>query len=151
MTPMPTHRHDRKPLRLWPGITFAVLLGVLWYAVPAFMPDFFLYGLMGGLVCALAVLLWWAFFSRAPGFERWASFALMIVAVPATRSLIDKSIANGAMGMLFWISVIPTLSLALVAGVVASRRLAEGPRRAALAAAVLIGSGMWVLLRTDGI
>ena len=43
------------------------------------------------------------------------------------------------------------MSLALVAGAVGIRFLGTGPRRVALAAAILAACGFWALLRTDGI
>ena len=55
------------------------------------------------------------------------------------------------MGMMFVIYAIPVLSLALVAWAVASRRLSDGPRRAAMVAAILLACGVLTLVRTDGI
>ncbi|MDQ3213741.1 MAG: hypothetical protein M3Q85_13760, partial [Acidobacteriota bacterium] len=53
--PFPT----RKPLRLWPGVAAAVLLLVVRYVVPAFVPGSFGIGVIGGLVGTLAVAIWW--------------------------------------------------------------------------------------------
>ena len=75
----------------------------------------------------------------------------MILAVAVTPRILHKSIATGMMGMMFAIYAIPVLSLALVAWAVAGRRLAAGPRRAALVAAILGACGLFALLRTDGI
>jgi len=55
------------------------------------------------------------------------------------------------MGMMLPIFSIPFLSLALVASAVAARRLASGPRRAAIAAAILFACGGFTLVRTGGI
>src|SRR6185503_20574955 len=46
---------------------------------------------------------------------------------------------------------VPWLFFALVASAVASRRMADGPRRATMAAAILLACGVWTLVRTDGI
>jgi outer membrane protein assembly factor BamB len=54
------------------------------------------------------------------------------------------------MGMLFPFLAVPPLGLAFVAGVVAGRRLATGPRRAVMAAAILAACGAWTLVRTGG-
>lgn len=150
---------SRKPLRLWPGIAAAVLLVfvrvVLPFAAPGvllFDMDAGLIAVIGGMLCAVAILLWWVFFSRAPWSERLGAIGLMIVAVIATRPLIHVSIQNGMMGIMFYVYAVPsTLTLALVVWAVASRRLAQGPRWAMMVAAILIGCGVWTLARTDGI
>jgi outer membrane protein assembly factor BamB len=46
---------------------------------------------------------------------------------------------------------VPGLCLALVAGAAVSRRLPDGPRRATMAAAILLACGAWTLVRSDGI
>jgi outer membrane protein assembly factor BamB len=138
-------------LRLWPGVVAVILQWLVRFGVPIFVPEATPYGILGGLLGALVVLVWWAFFSRVPRFERWGAIVLMIVAMAATPRIIDKSIATGMMGLMFLVYAIPGLSLALVAWAVACRRLAEGPRRAALVAAILAACGVWALLRTDGV
>ena len=60
----------RKPLRLWPGVMAAVLLCLARFVIPAVKPDAVFFGGIGGMVCALAILVWWLFFSRAPWSER---------------------------------------------------------------------------------
>lgn len=141
----------REPLRLWPGVVAAVLLCVVRYVIPIVIPEAFLFGLIGGLVGVLAIVVWWLFFSRAPWPERVGAIVLIIVALFATSLVIDKSIATGGMGMLFPLYSIPVLSIALVAGAVVGYRLSDGLRRAAMVAAILIGSGVFTLLRTDGV
>ena len=140
----------RKPLRLWPGVVLAVLLGLTRYVVPLFAPDLLPYAMMGSLAGVLLIVLWWLFFSRAPWIDRLGGVALMILALFAASRLVHESIATGAMGMLFPILAVPPLGLAFVAGVVASRRLATGPRRAVTAAAILLACGVWTLVRTGG-
>lgn len=142
---------SRVQLRLWPGVVAVLLLWFLRFGVPAVVPEAMILGVIGELVGGLAVLVWWVFFSRAPWSERWGAVVLMVAASAATRRILDESIAGGMMGMMFVAYSIPVLSLALVAGAVASRRLADGPRRAMLAATILVASGGWAFLRTDGI
>lgn len=141
----------RQPLRLWPGVVAAVLLCVVRFVIPIFVPGAFAFAMIGGLVGALAVAVWWVFFSRAPWSERLGAVALMIVALVATSRIIHVSIATGMMGMMFPFYAILVVSPAFVVGVVASRRLADGPRRTAMAASILLACGVWTLLRTDGI
>ena len=141
----------QKPLRLWPGVVIAALLALSRFGVPIVVPEAKIYGVLGGLVGGLAVVVWWAFFSRAPRSERWGAVALMIVALAATPYILDESIATGMMGMMFFLYAIPVLRLIFVVWAVASRGLGDGPRRATMAATILLACGGWALLRTDGI
>jgi len=146
-TPEPT---PRKPLRLWPGVVIVILQGLGRFVVPLVDPDFMVFGVLGGVVGGLAVVLWWLFFSRAPWSERLGAVALMIVGLFATSRVVDKSIATGAMGMLFPVLASPVLSLAFVAWAVATRRLSDGRRRATMVATILLACGVWTLVRTGG-
>jgi len=141
----------RKPLRLWPGVAAAVLLCLVRYVLPAVVPRAFLVGVIGAVVCVLAIVVWWLFFSRAPWSERLGAVALAIVALVATKRVVDVSVATGMMGIMPFFYSIPVLSVALVAGAVASRRLAGGLRWASMAATMLLACGAMTLLRTDGI
>jgi len=141
----------RKSFRLWPGVVAVVLQWLVWFVIPFVAPDTMMFGMIGGLVCGLAVLVWWLFFSRAPWFERIGAIVLMIVAVFATKPLVHQSIANAGMGMMMYIFSIPLLSLSLVCWAVAARRLSSGPRRAWLVVAILLACGVFTLPRTGGI
>ncbi len=142
----------RKPLRLWPGVVAAALLVLIRFVLPLVSPDAMMYAVMGGLAGALIIVLWWLFFSRAPWFERLGALALMVVALFATqRFLLHESIAGGMMGMMFFLYAIPVLSLAFVVSAVATRSLADGARRASMAATILLACGAWALVRTGGI
>jgi outer membrane protein assembly factor BamB len=139
----------RKPLRLWPGVVAVVLLWLARFGLKAAIPGFrgFSLGMMWALGAALAVVLWWMFFSRAPWSERLGAIVLMIVALFGTWRLKHES-----MGPLWLIGyAVPGLCLALVAGAAASRRLPDGPRRATMAATILLACGVWTLVRTEGI
>src|SRR6476619_4879864 len=121
---------SQKSLRLWPGVVAGVLLLVVRFALPAVYPEAMPFAVMGALLFGLAIVVWWLFFSRAPWLERLGAIVLMIIAIVATRRLIHESIANGMMGMMFFMYAIPaTLTVAFVASVVASRRLSAGARR----------------------
>src|SRR5207245_6168531 len=92
----------RKPLRLWPGVAIAILLCLVRFVVPVFVPDATLVGVLAVPVGALAIVLWWVFFSRAPWSERLGAVGLMVAALFATSRIIDKSImrdvANSEIG-----------------------------------------------------
>ena len=147
-TDQPTRQ---KPLRLWPGVVVGVLVGLLRFVIPIFFADALLVGVISGLSGGLVIAVWWAFFSRAPRFERWSAIVLMVVALIATKPILHVSIATGGMGMLVYLYSIPVLSLAFVVWAVAGRRLSDGPRRATMVATILLACGVWTLLRTDGI
>jgi outer membrane protein assembly factor BamB len=140
-----------KPIRLWPGVIAAAVLLLVRLVVPLLLPDSAILGVIGAVVCALAIVVWWLFFSRAPWSERLGAIALMIVGLFATSRIVDQSISTGMMGMMLPIYATPALSVALVGAVVASRRLSSGGRRTAIAAAILLACGMFTLLRTGGI
>ena len=105
---------QQKPLRLWPGVVIVVLQWLARFGVPIVVPDAMAFGVFGGLFGGLAIVVWWAFLSRAPRSERWGAVILMIVALVATSRIIHESIETGMMGMMFVIYAIPVLSLAFV-------------------------------------
>jgi outer membrane protein assembly factor BamB len=142
---------NRKPLRLWPGVIAVTLQWLLWFVVPALAPDKMMFGMMGGLICALAVIVWWLFFSRTAWLERIAVIAGMVVAVIVTKRVVHPSIAGGMMGMMLPVFSIPFLSLALVVSTVVGSRFSTRTRRALTAVAILIVCVLFSLVRTGGI
>jgi hypothetical protein len=115
---------------LWPGVAAVVLQWLAWIGVPIIAPDAAPFGLAGGFLLGLVVVLWWAFFSRVPHAERWSAVLLIIVAVAATPQ-IPGLLHPSIMGVLFGIFVVPGLCLALVVWAVFSRSLGAGLRRLA--------------------
>jgi outer membrane protein assembly factor BamB len=140
-----------KSLRVWPGVVCASLVVILWGVVPVVFTDAALVSIFGALGFVAATVLWWLFFSRAPWLDRLGVILLAVVAVMATRRLVHPSIAGAMQGMMVPIYSIVALSVALVAGAVVGRRLSAWPRRATIAVAVLLGCGVFTLIRTDGI
>ena len=146
-----TDEPTRESLRLWPGVVAVVFQWLVWFVVPIVVPGAVVLGVIGGLLGGLAVLVWWAFFSRAPRLERWGAIILMIAALVATPRLLHESMATAGQGVLFFVYAIPILSLAFVVWAVASRRLSDGPRLVAMVATILLSCGVWPLVRTGGI
>jgi outer membrane protein assembly factor BamB len=107
--------------------------------------------MLGGVVCALGILVWWVFFSRARWLERLGVIVLLVVAVAATRLIVHKSVAGAGMGFMFPGYAVITASVVLVAGAVVGRRLSGWARLGVLAASVLLACGAWTLVRTGGI
>jgi outer membrane protein assembly factor BamB len=147
----------RTPLRLWPGVVIAIVLVLVRYAVPPIGTDAEIFsmpvpivGILGGMLCTLAIVVWWLLFSRAPWSERVGAIILMIVALLATSRLVHESIAGGMMGGLLYIYSIPVLGLALVVWAVVTRGVSDGARRAALPVAIALACVPWMLVRTAG-
>lgn len=150
---MMTVAQDGEPklrVRLWPGVVAVVLLW-LSFGLPVVIPEAILVAVLGELLGGLAVLVWWAFFSRWPQIERWGALLLLIAAFFATAQVLDRSVATGMMGMMYLGYAIPVVSLALVTAAVVGNRLAPGRRRAVLAVMIVAGCGVFALLRTDGV
>lgn len=141
----------RRPLRLWPGVVAAALLVLVRVVLPLVVPDADAYGVIGGMVGAMVILLWWLFFSRAAWLERLGAIAVMVAGIAATSTLAHASIATGMMGMMLVIYGLPASSVALVAATVATRHRSDTFRRVSIAAAILLACGAFTLLRTDGI
>jgi outer membrane protein assembly factor BamB len=140
----------RKPLRVWPGVVLLILILLANYGLPVVYPEWGIYGMMGALAAGLGILLWWLFFSRAPWGERLGALPLMALGIFAMLRLADRSIITGAMGFLPYILVIPTLSIAFVLWAVITRNRSTGVRWISLIAAILIGCGVWAVVRTGG-
>jgi hypothetical protein len=141
----------KTPIRLWPGVVIVILQWLGWFAVPVVVPEATMYGVIGGLVGGPAIVVWWLFFSRAPWSERIGAVALMIAGLAATPLLLHESVAKGNLGFQFLLYVIPVLSLAFVVWAIASRRLSNGLRRAAMVATILVACGAFTLVRSKGL
>jgi outer membrane protein assembly factor BamB len=139
----------RKLLRVWPAIAIVVLQWFFRLGVKALVPGItgFGYAVMGSLALALALILWWAFFSRARWQERIGALAVIAAALGATWFLKHDSM------WLPWLFAyaIPVLCLAFVIWAVATRRLANNIRIATMAATIVIACGAWLLVRQNGI
>jgi outer membrane protein assembly factor BamB len=141
-----------KSIRLWPGVTAAILLCVLRYGLPRVVPDAFVIGFLGAVVCAVAILAWWVFFSRAPWIERIGAIVVIVAAFLIAKPLLHKSIAGGMMGMMYPIYALPpVLGPAFVAWAALTRGFSDVVRRATMIATIFLACGVWLFFRTDGI
>src|SRR5687767_842748 len=89
-----------RPLRLWPGVSAAIVLAAAGVGLPVVWPDGAILGVLGAVVAGLLIVVWWVFFSRAPWVERLGALALMAVALAATSLVVHPSISNGMMGLM---------------------------------------------------
>ena len=150
MRTAPASRQPPRALGLRPGIVIVTLLWSTWIGLPLLAPAAAPVAMVGALLGGLGVLVWWAFFSGAAPIERWGAPLLMLGVSLATVPLLDVSISSSMMGLMFPVYTAPVLSLVFVAWAVATRRMADRPRRVALVAAIVLASGFWATLRTDG-
>ena len=147
-----------RPLRLRPGVTLAIVLVIARYVVPVVAPDAEIFAMplavlamISGVLLAVAIVIWWLFFSRAPWPDRFAAVALMIVAFFVTRLLVHESIRGGHMGMMPVLYAVPVLGVALVVWAVLTHRMPDGMRRATMVAAIVLACVPFVLIRTGGV
>lgn len=141
---------EKRKLRLWPGIILAILLWLFRFIIPVISPEMLNIGVFSGLIGGLAIFIWWAFFSRAGKLERWGAILLMVLALFATSLIIDKSISTAMMGLMFWVYAIPVLWIAFVIWAIVSRNFEDRLRRVLMVATILLTTGFWALLRTNG-
>ncbi len=140
----------QKPLLLWPGVIIVVIQFLVRYIAPVVLPNGLLIGISGGMLGVLAIAVWWIFFSRAQRIERFGAIILIVISLYATSFLLDKSIATANMGLMFIIYSTPVMCLALVLWAVSTRNLTTSFRRVTMVITILLASGMWILIRTNG-
>ena len=137
------------PLRVWPGVAAVALQWLARFGIKALIPGIkgFGRGMMVSFVFTIALIVWWAFFSRASRKERFGGLGLIVVALGATWLFRHDSM------WLPWLLAyaIPFLSLAFVIWAVATRRLPDRIRHATMVATILIACGAWLFVRQNGI
>src|SRR5262245_2948189 len=141
----------RKPLRLWPGVVAAALLVFFRVVLPVVDSNAALVGAIGGLVCAVAIVVWWLFFSRAAWMERIGAVVVAVVGVFVTFRVVDISIRTAAMGRMLPIYSMFVIPPALVAWAVVTRHRSDAVRRASMVVTLLLACGVFSLLRTAGV
>jgi len=140
-----------RPLRLWPGVIAALAILVVRFAAPYVIAEGAIIGILGAVIGAALILLWWLFFSRAPWLERIGAIVLMAAAIAAAYPVVHRSISNGMMGMMLPVYALPMLSVALVAGAAVARQGSTTRRRASIAASMVIVATLFTLIRTGGV
>ena len=147
------NRANDVQLRMRPGIIAASLIVIglpIGILLNLTVPNVAGIGMLTALISALAIVVWWLFFSRARRAERWGAFAVLIVGWLAMRPFLDRSIIGGAMGALP-ILTLPVLAVALVVWATVTQNRSIGLRRVSLVVAILIACGLCTLVKTEGI
>ena len=138
--------------RLKPGIIIVVLQWIIAWGLPAVFPGPWTstIGVLGGMALGLALMVWWAFISKAPRFERWSAIVLWIFALAIASGLSHESIRTAGQGIMFFAHTIPLSSLGFMIWAVSCRKLSAGPRRLTMAAAILLTCFAGTLVRSEG-
>ncbi|MCY1719628.1 PQQ-binding-like beta-propeller repeat protein [Prolixibacteraceae bacterium Z1-6] len=144
------HRGQSKPLRLLPGILIAAIQAFLLF-LPTIFPETMMVSVLSGIGLSVFVIVWWGFFSRAAIVERWSAVLLIVVAMLVVSFFLDESIATGNMGLMFLIYGAPAVSILFVLWAVLTCRLSNKLRRITMVVTIVVASGMWGLVRSEGI
>ena len=107
-----TKTHDAtlpRPLRLWPGVVLAIALMLARYVVPLFAGEATIFefpvallAIFAGMGCAVAIVVWWMFFSRARWSDRLGALLVMIAALvgdQVCRASVDRRRRDGKHGL----------------------------------------------------
>lgn len=138
-------------LRLWPGILFAIIIVIARFIIPPSSNEILLVSIFSGLIFSLLTIIWWAFFSKALKSERLIG-SLLFVGVPILAfMLLDKSIATGGQGTMYFMYSLPIASVTFVIWALITKNLKTGTRRISMIVTVFIAFGFWLFLRNDGI
>jgi outer membrane protein assembly factor BamB len=142
---------SQKSLNLLPGIIIVLMQWILRFLLPLIFPETEVFGIFAGLIGGIAIIVWWVFFSKVSGFDRWGAIVLIIISMYITSLLLHESIATGAQGFMFIIFSIPFVSLVFVAWAILSRSSSLKMRRFTMIISIMLACGGWLLVRTDGI
>jgi outer membrane protein assembly factor BamB len=138
-----------RALRVWPAV-FLVVLMIVARFVPAYLEGglakYWMFAMMGPMVCCLLLLIWWLAASRATWKERVLGF-LGLVAVFALTMVLVEPLMRGPG------TVYVTLPMGMIAFAVGAAWFQKRRPLARTSAALLLaaaGFGFSVLLRNDG-
>jgi outer membrane protein assembly factor BamB len=134
------------------------MLVIARYLAPVIAPDvevaqmpLVVLGTLSGVLFAVAIAMWWLFFSRAPWPERLGAIGLIILAVFLTRLVVHESIRGAHMGMMVVLYAPPVLALALVVWAVVTHRMPDAVRRTTMVAAIVLACVPFTMIRTGGL
>ena len=146
-----THSSENT-LRLWPGLAGALIILYARLMPEALVPGDEVTGVLIVLAGVAIVMLWWLFFSRASWPERIGALLLIPLAAFLTMLFVHPSISGELGGAMLLTFLLPaTLPTSMVAAACLFRRAPRLLRAAAIAVAILLGSGVWALARTEGV
>ena len=138
-------------LRLWPALLIIVVMLAATYGtglvVPGTMVQFMLL-MIGPMVGAGLLAIWWLFASRAPLADRLAGLIVLLLAGLLTHPLAHESMKP--LGLLIY--GVPAASTTFVIWLWATQhRWSWQWRRCATALVIVVAVGFWTLVRCDGV
>ena len=138
-----------RTLRVWPAMAFVALMVVL-RLLPDLLnepsPAIQMIGAMGPLLCSLFILIWWLTASRAAARERLLGLLGIVLAVAGTLAAADPSMRGPATMM--W--TIPMGMIGFTLGTLVGRDRLTMNRTVVAVALAVVGIGISVFLRSDG-
>jgi outer membrane protein assembly factor BamB len=141
-----------KPLRLWPAIIVVAVQWLLRFGLTSVSTSDLAIqiGFMAGVLGGLLLLIWWLFFSRASRIDRLSGAGLWIAVMVVTYQFLDISIRTANMGLMFIFFSVPVISLTFLVWAALTRNYPDRVRRITMVATIILATGFWVLLRTEG-
>lgn len=137
-------------LRLWPGVVILVLQWLI-ILVPAWIAPVtmahFMGWMLGSIVGAIALLIWWLFASRL----RWADrvICVLVFGVAAAAMLLFCHPSLGVFGLI--LHALPIATTAWVLWLLVTPSLSWQPRRAGLLIVISLAWAAFILVRMDGV
>jgi outer membrane protein assembly factor BamB len=144
---------DVKPIRLLPGIIIVGLTLLIRFGIPIVVPNAIAtsMAMMMGPLGAIAIMVWWGFFSRAPKGDRWLGVLMMFGALALIFPLMHVSIRTGMMGLMYPMYAFITLLSAFILWAVFAKNLPAKLRRLWLVVALVLSCAVWTLVQSTGI
>src|SRR5881394_1302771 len=145
----PVRPSASRALRVWPAVILVALMIVTRF-VPAFLEGglakYWMFAMMGPLVCCLLVLIWWLAASRAIWKERVFGFLGIAAAFAATMALVEPLMRGP--GTIY--ITLPMGMSAFVVGAALFQKRRPLTRTCAVLLLAAAGFGFSVLLRNGG-
>ena len=134
---------------LWPAFVIVALQWLVTFGPGWVAPATFLQGIgmmTGPGLGLLSLYIWWFFRSRAPRFDR-----VLGVLLPTVLLVLAGFVLHPSTPMFFYVYGLPILCLVFVASIFLTRGRPARTRRLAFAAAMVLATGGWGLLRSEGV
>jgi outer membrane protein assembly factor BamB len=138
-----------RALRVWPAV-FLVVLMIVARFVPAYLEGglakYWMFAMMGPMLCCLLLVIWWLAVSRATWKERVFGFLGLVAVFALTMALVEPLMRGP--GTIY--VTLPMGMIAFVAGAALFQKRRPLARTSAVLLLAAVGFGFSILLRNDG-